>query len=72
MQIFASNHVAKETNVTNTIRFIELTKSAREWAENIHENNNYKKNNIELMKKYDSKEIAKDLQHKYKELYKNA
>ena len=71
LTIFASSAVDSKTDITNTINFIDLKDSAENWAKKIERTDIKRSNNIEKIKEngFDIKEIAKNLEKKYYELY---
>lgn len=71
LTIFASSAVDSKTDITNTINFIDLKDSAENWAKKIKRTDIKRYNNIEKIKEngFDIKEIARNLEKKYYDLY---
>ena len=71
LTIFASSAVDSKTDITNTINFIDLKDSAENWAKKIERTDIKRYNNIEKIKEngFDIKEIARNLEKKYYDLY---
>ena len=71
LTIFASSAVDSKTDITNTINFIDLKDSAENWAKKIERTDIKRYNNREKIKEngFDIKEIARNLEKKYYDLY---
>ena len=72
LPILCSDTIDKKTNITNSVKFMSLKKSEKEWAEKIRKMD--KKRNLinnEILEEtdYNVKVLAKKMQKKYIELY---
>ncbi len=60
--------VAEEAKITDLLEFYPLNKTPKDWAKEVYKNKNYKRMDIIdkiKQKKYDVKEIAKDMENMY-------
>ncbi len=70
LKCFLSDNITKEVDVTETVKFIPLKKTAEQWAKIILDNSVYKRENREKIakeKKYDIIDTTKQLEKFYLE-----
>lgn len=72
LKVFASDNVAKETDMTGMMEFISLKETDKQWAEYIEKGKCARNTKIEkIEEKYDAKRVAEYMSKVYIQLYED-